>query len=482
MNIVTLLEELVNGLIAAEDKFLQNPKDFYSLEKSVKATTEAFSAAFLSNALNSINKQIYEDGWRQGKYKVQRNDFRTLISSVGDVTFESTYYQRKSDGSYHYLLEEILGLDAHERFTEEAEVILLTEALKTSYAEATKVLPSKQKITKTTIMNKVHGIAEDIPLYEQNTPKKQCKYLFVEADEDHVAEQHGRWKSVEENRGFISKLAYVYEYKQESPTCKARKELVNTFYFGGVYAGSERNEQFWDNVSDYIYANYDEDILKHIYLMGDGGGWIKSGAKQLNKALFCVDKYHIMKHINKAANQMLDDRDNVKSEIYRLLYKRDKQGFLDYTECMLASANNQEPIQDLQTFVLGNWSAIMRTYHNKIITGCSAESHVSHVLSDRLSSRPMGWSQTGADRMSKLRCYERNHGREKIIELVKYSREQRKLARTGTDDMMPVKVTLRQIRSEHYNQAKSYVERIQASIPVGRASKIASIRNHIRLI
>lgn len=92
MNIVTLLEELVNGLIAAEDKFLQNPKDFYSLEKSVKATTEAFSAAFLSNALNSINKQIYEDGWRQGKYKVQRNDFRTLISSVGDVTFESTYY------------------------------------------------------------------------------------------------------------------------------------------------------------------------------------------------------------------------------------------------------------------------------------------------------------------------------------------------------------------------------------------------------
>ncbi len=33
MNIVTLIEELVNGLIAAEDIFFQNPKDFYSLEK-----------------------------------------------------------------------------------------------------------------------------------------------------------------------------------------------------------------------------------------------------------------------------------------------------------------------------------------------------------------------------------------------------------------------------------------------------------------
>ena len=55
MNIVTLLEELVNGLIAAEDSFFQNPKDFYSLEKSVKSTTEAFSAAFLGNVLTSMN-------------------------------------------------------------------------------------------------------------------------------------------------------------------------------------------------------------------------------------------------------------------------------------------------------------------------------------------------------------------------------------------------------------------------------------------
>ena len=45
-----------------------------------------------------------------------------------------------------------------------------------------------------------------------------------------------------------------------------------------------------------------------------------------------------------------------------------------------------------------------------MVTVPSAESHVSHVLSNRMSSRPMRWSQTGADRMSKLRCYERNRG------------------------------------------------------------------------
>lgn len=73
----------------------------------------------------------------------------------------------------------------------------------------------------------------------------------------------------------------------------------------------------------------------------------------------------------------------------------------------------------------------MRTLHNKTVCGCSAESHVSHMLSDRLSSRPKGWSKTGADRISKLRCYAKNNGQEKIIDLVRYSREKRQLAQTG---------------------------------------------------
>lgn len=55
---------------------------------------------------------------------------------------------------------------------------MLTEALKTSYAEAAEVIPSKQKITKTTVMNKVHGIAEDIP-EEKPTEKKKYPIFLL---------------------------------------------------------------------------------------------------------------------------------------------------------------------------------------------------------------------------------------------------------------------------------------------------------------
>ena len=50
----------------------------------------------------------------------------------------------------------------------------------------------------------------------------------------------------------------------------------------------------------------------------------------------------------------------------------------------------------------------------------------------------MGWSETGTDRMCKLRCFIRNYGREKVIDLVNYRRE-RELsvaAATGTDGMI----------------------------------------------
>ncbi len=484
MTIITLLDVLVNALIEAEEKFLNDPRDFYSLEKSVKTSTEAFAAGFLGEVLTGINEQICNSSWRDEKYNIQRNDTRTLISSVGDITFDCTYFLRLSDGSYTYLLEDMIGLSKNEKFTEEAEVMLLTEALKTSYKEAAAVLPSKQQITKTTVMNKVHRLVEEVP-YEGPEEKKKAEYLFIEADEDHIAEQHGDATEAKNNKSFISKLVYIYEYKQKVPGSATRKELINSFYFSGLYPGKDGNENLWKNVQEYIDKTYDTETLKRVFVSGDGAAWIKSGADYLNKALFCADKVHLMKYINQAAAQMLDEKETAKEELWHILYSKKpkaKKRFEEYTDCMLQSAKNPEKVENLRTYVLGNWAAVRRTLRNKHVNGCSAESHVSHVLSDRMSSRPMGWSQTGADRMSKLRCYERNYGREGIINLVRYSREQNLRKATGTDSIPVKEISLREIRREHYNQARSYVDRLQAHIPGLTAKKTVSIRTQLRLL
>ncbi len=202
MDIITLLELLVNSIFEAEEKFLNNPADFYSFEKAVKSSTDSFAAGFLGKVLSSVNDCIRNSSWRDEKYHIQRTDTRTLISSVGDISFDCTYYERLGqEKGYTYLLEEMLALGKHERFTEEAEVLMLTEALKTSYAEAASVLPSKQKITKTTVMNKVHQIADEIP-YEGLPERKKAEYLFIEADEDHVAERMAGGKIKQKIKAF----------------------------------------------------------------------------------------------------------------------------------------------------------------------------------------------------------------------------------------------------------------------------------------
>lgn len=56
------------------------------------------------------------------------------------------------------------------------------------------------------------------------------------------------------------------------------------------------------------------------------------------------------------------------------------------------------------------------------VIGCSAEGHVSHVLSSKMSSRPMGWSRTGTDKMAYLRAYYYNG--ENMLELVRKQRKE----------------------------------------------------------
>ena len=87
-----------------------------------------------------------------------------------------------------------------------------------------------------------------------------------------------------------------------------------------------------------------------------------------------------------------------------------------------------------------------------------------------------------ADRMSKLGCYNRNNGRAAIINLVKYSREQRYLKAIGTGDIVPQNLQLRNILTEHYNQAESYIERMQAHIPNGTIRKTLAIREKLYLL
>ena len=76
-------------------------------------------------------------------------------------------------------------------------------------------------------------------------------------------------------------------------------------------------------------------------------------------------------------------------------------------------------MEEAKAYIRSNWTAAkLRLKHKDGVKGRSTEGHVSHVLSSRMSSRPMGWSVKGATKMAQLRAYYLNGG--DMLELVRY--------------------------------------------------------------
>ncbi|MGE9940999.1 hypothetical protein ACQRBH_05420 [Bariatricus sp. SGI.161] len=56
------------------------------------------------------------------------------------------------------------------------------------------------------------------------------------------------------------------------------------------------------------------------------------------------------------------------------------------------------------------------------------------------------------------------------------------MKRTGTDNIAVEKVSMREIMTDHYDQARSYIDRLQVTIPGLRAKKTASIRTSLKVL
>ena len=476
MNILSLLIPFAEQLLQAEKELYEHPDQLAAFERSVADSSHRTAADFMSMVLTDMDERLCENSLRKEGYNIQRQDRRTLITTVGDVRFPHTLFLDKETKKCRYLLDEVIGLPAHERFSSLAEAKMLYEAEVHSYRHAAESLTiGEQTVSKTAVMGKVHRILEDLP--EEAGPaeeeKKQCEYLYIEADEDHISRQKGD----PEKGSLLGKLVYLFEGKEE--ICKGKRILVGTHYHGGLYAGSKKNRQLWEEVQRYIETHYDTEALRRVYICSDGGGWIKAGKDCIDKSVLVADRYHLMKYINRASGLMLDEEEETKKKFYRYIHRNELQAVEKLLTRIKNSAGQDERIEEIRTYFIHNWEAIRRAFHDRHALGCSAEGHVSNVLSERMSSRPMGWSERGSDRMCKLRCYVRNHGKEGIIDLVEYRRQKKReaLKATGTDGMVEAQPRKRYTQAQR--QVMIYAEKMQASIAGDTVRKTLAIREHL---
>lgn len=332
----------------------------------------------------------------------RRNDFKTIVSPFGEVNYERTYFKNKNTGEYAHLADKFMGYTPHQRLDTLLEADVLEEAMDKSYRKAGESLEKQVRgtgVSGQTVLNIVRKLQpEKIEVKEEPKIKKKVPVLYIEADEDHVAH---REKGV---RAFDQRLVYVHEGR--TFINKNRYKLNGKKYF--TFAPGTKSETMWMRIWHYLDANYDLEATEHIFILGDGAPWIRAGVEYIPNAHYVLDGFHLRKAIFKAAGADESNRkdlfkailDGQRSQMNRLLHS-----FREEAE----EESRENSILDAQKYLNSQWGGIQakRKYKSQLV-GCSAEGHVSHVLSARLSSRPMGWSYLGANQMASLRVHRAN--------------------------------------------------------------------------
>lgn len=470
------------GVKDLEKVMVDYSDDMTKIAEMVQGVTKRVTSLGLS--IIAEEWENYDELLRERKslryeWHIVRRDETTLLTSLGNVTYHKTLFKNKATGKYEYLLDRIMGIEKHARMTEDAEAKILEEAVQSSYRKGGEnAAITEDAVSKETVMNRIHSL--QFPRVDMQPEKKALKYLYIDADEDHVALQYlkekGDIKKPRTNT-IMPKLIYIYEGITNE---NGRNELINKKHFGGVYEGGKAIEQLWKEVSEYVEESYDTRELKKIYINGDGAAWIKSGQKFIEKGKFVLDRFHMHKYITGATSHLKDSVEDARSEIYRAIHKKNKKQAEEVFEKILAvteESSRRKAVEASRDYILGNWSGIMQWVRDRNReVKCSAEGHVSHIYADRMSSRPLGWSRTGADKMSRLRIYERNGG--DMLKLVRFQKEDLQLA-SGCEEVICSSREMFVSERRNRDSLGALADVPVYSIPYTQIKKIAALKNHI---
>lgn len=498
MNSIT--EFIKNGIPKIEgivNLFYQDVSKEAEFEDELEDVVKKFVCDVMSEAYTNVNTVIKDSNERKRDWNVVKTEDKKLLSRFGEFSYKSTTFVNKQTCKHASLVNQYLGISPHERLTERVKEHILQEAVQSNYHRAGEECSYQNTLSKEAVMNYLHSLKfPEHPMWPEK--KRVAKTLFIEADEDHCKLQYqakkGDLTKNENNRKdncVLTKIVYVHEgiTRRECVTKEGewqkRHELKNPYYFSGLYEGKD-NEKLWRKVYDYISHVYDLNQVEHIYLMSDGGGWIRAGRDLLCDVTHVLDEFHVKKYLLKMTRHMLDSAEDARKEICEIIRDETRERFEEETAKLLTytkTDTERRHVEEGASYILNNWSAAkIRLAGRKYVVGCSAECHVSHVLADRMTSRPMGWSRTGADKMAHLRAYYYNQG--DMRKLVRMQKKELSLASGAENIICSCRDILNSESNKSYSrreqELRKYYDTMQASVSV-QDRKIAYFGGHVVL-
>lgn len=361
--------------------------------------------SIIETITTEMNKEIRQDKSARkelGLIIKEKDRQRNLLVSLGELNLKRDYYYDKINKRYTVPLDAVLGIEPFVRAGKNVSARLVEAATEYSYAKSAKIVIDG-KVSRQTVRNKILK-APELEVVSLPLEKKAVKELHVFADEDHVHLQKPNKEKGKRNR--IVPLVTVTEgITGESAR---RNSTINPMHFVDTEFDTAN---LWEAVDGYIRTSYDVEEIEKIYVHGDGGNWILNGLNEYEQTKHVMDGYHLGKQL-RALNSKFPGL-NARYRIEKAISADDRKKANEIVDGLMKHAHEPKQMMAAETakvYLNNKWDEIVNRRILDIPGSCT-EGQVSHILSERFSRNPMGWSKEGLGKLSKLRVYVKNGGK-----------------------------------------------------------------------
>lgn len=416
-----LLDFCADFLQTSIEKILQEEASYAEISRYTMEFSQAFYAILLMAVMNCVEEKIHEQIKATNRYHViDKNRKRTLVTPCGEIELKRHYYKDKETGKSIFWLDKILKIPANDRIDPFCKALLVEMSADMSYDKVAKIVTGG-RISGQSVCNAVREVGI-IPETAAEMPKtnRNATRVYVEADEDHVSVRHRSAKQLKD----------IIVYEEKKTVSKGRRRLSQK----RVFTGYDSPTEMWEKVREYLEDAYEPGV--QITIIGDGAAWIKKGLEVIPSSDFALDLFHLSKYARKVTgNRSI-------AGIYAAIRANDKEWFKEKVRKELLEHPEREiAINEGARYILNQWKGARKSLEDESISS-STEAHVSHTLSDRMSTRPMVWGEYNSEIMGSIRAYKENGGnlQEYLLEtfqleweVEKENKETKKMLQEGLD-------------------------------------------------
>lgn len=402
----TIIQQILTQMAKkiTEKAFSGKIADIDDLATDALEDCKQAAASIIETITEQMNQAIRTDkaGRKELGLTLKEKDRpRTLLTQLGPLHLKRDYYYNHEAQAHMNILDPILGIEKYQRIGGNVGARLVELATEVSYAKSAQITTGGA-VSRQTVKNQIRKSIVPEVKADPNEPKKTVSQLHIYADEDHVHMQKEN-----KTKGKKNKITPLVSVTEGTNSIGRRNRTLAPMHFADETFDTRK---LWKSVEGYIQATYELESIENIYIHADGGKWIENGLENFPQLKHVMDGYHLEKELKALSKHF--PKQAVKHRLTEAIKEDDRKRADQILQELLRKAETpkqEKEVGRIGTYLLSHWDAIVRRKTLNIPGSCT-EAQISHILSERFSRDPLGWSEEGLGKLVCLRVYVKNGG------------------------------------------------------------------------